>query len=90
MEENILDHNTESELHLSQSMVDHLYETAKWAKFLSTVGFVMVGIMVLAGLFMGTLMGSMAGEFGGGMRGLGGGLGALMSIVYIGLAALYV
>jgi len=34
-------------------------ETAKWAKFLAILGFVGIGILVIAGFFMGALMSSL-------------------------------
>lgn len=37
-----------------------LFETAKWAKFLSIVGFVFTGLMVLMGLFFGSVMSYMS------------------------------
>ncbi|WP_345166501.1 DUF5362 family protein [Nibribacter koreensis] len=39
-------------------MMNFLYATAKWGKFLAIVGFVGVGIMVLIGLFGGSIMGA--------------------------------
>ncbi|WP_436515470.1 hypothetical protein [Ekhidna sp. To15] len=42
----------ENELVLSKSDQKNFLETAKWGKFLSIVGFVMSGFMILAGLVM--------------------------------------
>jgi hypothetical protein len=39
---------------------NHLKETAKWAKFLAIVGFVLTGFIVLFAIFAGTLMGSLS------------------------------
>jgi uncharacterized membrane protein YjgN (DUF898 family) len=45
----------------------HLYETAKWARFLAIVGFVFLGLMVVGGIFVSFMlsasMGSMGNEF---------------------------
>ena len=46
------------ELGLSEEIKGYLSETAKWAYFLSIVGFVGLGLMVLFGLFFGTIMGA--------------------------------
>jgi uncharacterized membrane protein len=40
----------------------HLAETAKWAKFLAIVGFVICGFIVLMALFAGTFLGMMSGS----------------------------
>ena len=48
-----LDNNvTSAELSLNSKINNFLLETAKWAKFLAIVGFVFIGLMVLAALFM--------------------------------------
>ncbi len=69
----------------------HLAEAARWARFLAIVGFVMCGLIVLLGIFAGSIFSSMPGrysdEFGG--RSPLGGLGAMMSVLYIGIAILY-
>jgi len=51
----MLDPNTTA-THLSVQDADALRKTAKWARFLAIVGFVMIGLMVLAGFFMGTFV----------------------------------
>lgn len=70
----------------------HLAEGARWARFLAIVGFVMCGLLALGGIFAGSIFSSMSGrysdEFGGAYR-VGGGLGAMMSVIYIGIAILY-
>lgn len=44
------------EITISQQARQFLSEAAKWAKFLSILGFIGVGFMVVASLFMGTVM----------------------------------
>ena len=61
----------------------HLLETARWAKFLSIVGFVTIALLILAGLFASMIMGSLGGTIGSGMP-----AGAMMAI-YIVFGALY-
>lgn len=46
------------ELHVDHEVSSHLRETAKWAKFLSIVGFVFIGILLLFVLFAGTMISS--------------------------------
>lgn len=43
-------------LSLSKNAISFLLETAKWSHFLAILGFVLVGFMVLIGLFAGTLL----------------------------------
>jgi len=54
-----LDSDFSSDLRITGEMKGFLKETAKWAKFLSIVGFVFIGFMVLIALFMGTFMSTM-------------------------------
>lgn len=41
---------------LSDSAMFYLAEARRWAKFISIIGFIGIGMMVLAGLFMGFMM----------------------------------
>jgi hypothetical protein len=50
--------NTESnlfELQVDHEVTSHLRETAKWAKFLSIVGFVFIGILLVFVVIMGSV-----------------------------------
>ena len=71
------------ELQLNSDSKEFLRETAKWAYFLSILGFVFVGLFVLVGVFMGTLFASVAGSSGAFVP------TTAMSIMYIVLAAIY-
>lgn len=65
-----------------------LAETARWGKFLSIVGFVLCGLLVILALFMGTLMGTAFSQIeGAGL--LGGGMSILVTVIYLILAVLY-
>lgn len=76
------------ELQIDGLSTGYLAETAKWAKFLSIVGFVVCAIMLLAGIFMGTVMGSLSSM--GGAAGTFAGAGSVfISIFYVAIAALY-
>ena len=47
------------DLVLTYISINFLKEVAKWTKFISIVGFVLVGFMVLAGLAFGSIMATM-------------------------------
>lgn len=65
---------------------EHLSSAAKWAKFLSIVGFVMIGIFVLIGIFAGSMM----AIFGRSIEGAGSALGSgFFTIIYLLIAAIY-
>ncbi|MDL2143397.1 MULTISPECIES: hypothetical protein [Flavobacterium] len=76
------------ELQLDQTAKDFLKETAKWAYFLSILGFVGIGLMVLIAVFAGTIFSAMGNSMAG-MGGLGGSFGALMGFFYVFIAAIY-
>ncbi|WP_421764554.1 DUF5362 family protein [Ekhidna sp.] len=70
----------ESDLKLTGSDKTNFLETAKWGKFLSIVGFIMSGFIVLGGL---TFAG---GAFSDLYPGLGGGIGVfyvLFALIYV-------
>jgi hypothetical protein len=75
-----------SELQIDATTHAHLSETAKWANFLSIVGFVLSVIIALAALFSGMIKGSLRDSYGGGLSSLGAGF---VMIVYLVIAALY-
>lgn len=76
------------ELHLDESAKGFLKETAKWAYFLSILGFIGVAIMAVIALFAGTLF-STLGSTVPGMGGMGGSFGVAIGVVYFALAAIY-
>ena len=70
----------------------HLWEAAKWAKFLAIVGFVVCGLIVIVGIFFGSFLSMMSGVYSDEYRGstaLTSGMGAFMAIFYAGLAVLF-
>jgi len=81
------DNDLNAEFGLSDSAKSYLLETAKWAKFLAIVGFVMIGILVIFALFFSSIMSSMP-EFEEipGLAGLGG---TFVTIIYLLMALLY-
>jgi hypothetical protein len=72
---------------LSSAARGYLLEIAKWGKFLSIVGFIFVGLMVLFGLFFGTIMGATMAPVGGAFGPAGAGAAG---IIYILMALLYI
>lgn len=70
---------------LTKGSVSFLQETAKWAKFISIVGFIGIGFLVLIALFAGTFLSAMTSE----MEGMPFGSGIFISVIYIIMAALY-
>ena len=76
---------------IDQSSRVHLSEAAKWAKFISIVGFVMCGLIVVMAFFMGTFLATMTNPYNEGYSSSGGltkGMGALVAFFYIAIAVL--
>ncbi|MCW3116029.1 MAG: hypothetical protein JWM28_111 [Chitinophagaceae bacterium] len=71
----------------------HLSEAARWARFLAIVGFVIIGLIVLIGIFAGSILGSMTGGLGGNELGssrvTSGIMGSFFIVIYILVAAFY-
>jgi len=72
---------------LSDAARRFILETAKWAKFLAIVGFVMLGLAVIAVIFMLIAGAALVSSFPGGGAAVGG-LG-FMALLYIAMIALY-
>ena len=51
-------HMEEGALHITPTSKMYLSETARWAKMLAIIGFIMIGIMLILGLSIGTIMNS--------------------------------
>jgi len=80
------------ELQVDQQSISYLGETARWAKFLSIVGFVVCGIMILFALFFGSIMSTFS-KLGSGSDSFSSAMGAGYSygltVVYLIIALLY-
>lgn len=70
---------------LNTEIKSYLAETAKWGYFLSIVGFIGIGLMVLAGLFMGTFMSTLGASAGA----MGLISPMFITVLYLILAAVY-
>lgn len=77
-----------SGLHLTDASKGFLKETAKWGYFLSILGFVFIGFIVLVALFAGTLFAKL-GELGGGAGAIGALGGTFITVLYLLIALLY-
>ncbi|MEO1050546.1 MAG: DUF5362 family protein [Bacteroidota bacterium] len=80
---NILDSTSSSGggLSINGESKAHLDEIKKWVKFLSILGFIFVGFMVLIALFMGTVFSSLGADLP--LPGI------LFTFMYLVIAALY-
>ena len=91
MEDTVLDSNMKShvDLTISPQIRQFLKETAKWAKFISIIGFVMIGLMIVLAFSMSFFMGSAlasipdAGPLGAMGGGLFGVIYGLMALIYV-------
>ncbi|WP_310378392.1 DUF5362 family protein [Flavobacterium sp.] len=86
MDENIL--LQKPELELNESAKEFLREAAKWAYFLSILGFIGIGLIVLVAIFAGTIF-SAIGSMTPGMGGFGSSFGIVLTVVYLIIALLY-
>lgn len=90
MEENAALENFD--LKLNETAKGFLKETAKWAYFLSILGYIGIGFIVVAAVFAGTIfaaMGKMGGGMDGGMGSMGSLGGTFITILYLVIAVLY-
>ncbi len=88
MEENSALENIE--LQLNESSKGFLKEIAKWAYFLSILGYIGIGFIVFAAIFAGTIFGTVGGIMPGEIAGkMGAAFGIIISIIYLLIAALY-
>lgn len=78
---------------VDQTSRTHLAEAAKWAKFLSIMGFIACGLIVLIGVFFGSFFSRFSGELNQnsqyGDLPASGGLGAIAAVMYIIIALIY-
>lgn len=89
-DQTILDDRGGEKLFVTETAKNYLTQSAKWAKFLAIVGFVIVGFMVLLGLFFGTFMGMMSSSLGSAESSAIEAMGAgAFGLIYVLLALLY-
>ncbi len=80
----MIDQIENNDLGLSTTAKAFLKESAGWTKFISIVGFVFLGLLVIVALFAGSFIG--AAMQASGMAALGG---AFITILYLAMAVLY-
>ena len=79
-----------SEITLNDQAIDALKESAKWSMFLAIIGFIGIGFMILAAIFMGSVMSIMPQTnqgFGG--ANTFGAMKGFLSVIYIIMALVY-
>jgi hypothetical protein len=76
-------------LQVDNGNIPYLAEAAKWAKFLSIVGFIFCALIILMGLFAGTLMSTMFSQFQTQAPGFGAISGTVIIVYYIVIAILF-
>jgi len=79
------DFSTAEELSITPKLRAHFSEIARWARFLAIVGFVSIGLMVIAAFAIGFLMNDLANQFGGS----GTMPSSALTVMYLLIAALY-
>lgn len=90
-----MEHSSDSSLfgmNVDQNGKAHLAEAARWAKFLAIIGFIICGLIVLAGLFVGSFMSVFSSRYGANPYNdfpAGPGFTAAMTVYYIVIALIY-
>lgn len=79
----MIDQIESNDLSLTTGSKMFLKQTASWTKFISIVGFVFLGLLVVVALFAGSMLGA-AMESSGMQMG-----GAFITILYLAIAVLY-
>src|ERR1022692_2663210 len=79
------------DLQIDHQSSAYLGETAKWAKFLSILGFVFCGLILIIAIFFGSFFSTaFSGKYGGvGMGAAAGAASGLFIFVYVCIALLY-
>lgn len=71
---------------------NHLSEAARWAKFLAIIGFIICGLIIVAGIFAGSILSSLRSSQYGMYENdtnLTGAMTTVMAVMYILIALLY-
>ena len=74
------------DLQLDRQAINYLNEAAKWGKFLSIMGFIFCGLLVIFAFFAGTIMATSFSQLG---ATFGPGFGTILTIIYLAIALLY-
>jgi Family of unknown function (DUF5362) len=81
-------------MNVDQTGKTHLSEAARWAKFLSIIGFIGCGLIALVGIFFGSIFSMFTGQLDNSPysdmpSSAASGLGALAAVFYIIIALIY-
>lgn len=78
-------------LNVDPVIKSHLFETARWGKFLAIVGFVVCGLIVVGGIFMVTAFSTFERRYSGynSSASLGAVFGPSLAIIYVLISILY-
>lgn len=81
-------------LNIDDPIRNHLFETARWGRFLAIIGFIVCGLLVVLGIYFVTSVNTSPGGYRGryDMYDQGSafeGLGTMMAVVYVLMALLY-
>lgn len=79
--------NVLSDLTLDAAVSEQIRSFAGWAKFLSIMGFILCGLMLLVGIFAGSFLASMGRVYS--PSGSTGGAASMFTIIYIFIALIY-
>jgi uncharacterized membrane protein YjgN (DUF898 family) len=76
---------------IDQTSKAHLWEAAKWARFLAIIGFIMCGIIAIIGIFAGSIFSTFSSKYDdyGGASAFGSGMAVVMIVMYVGIAVIY-
>lgn len=85
-EETKPDHTEVETLIITEDIRSHIYETAKWAKFLSIMGFIFCVLMILLALSLPAILAAMTAMGKNPMMGVATGV---LTVIYILFALLY-
>lgn len=85
--ENIIDNNSNSGMTLNSESLNHLNQTRKWTMFLSILGFISLGIIIIVAIGFQSIMSNMSSN----MKGMGEmeSMSGIITVLYIAIAALY-
>ena len=82
------DYNDKSRLEITDEIKSYLKEIAKWGHFLSIIGFIVVGFLLLSSMTIQSVFDSL-GEDTPGLAGLGGVGAGFLSFMYVIMATIY-
>ena len=78
----------ENKVELNELAIDSLRTSAKWSTFLSIIGFIGLGFMLLAALLVGSVFSTMSDNMGMAMNPMAG-IMKFMPLFYVFLAVIY-